>query len=100
MGINKKKELPNGVSLEYWRITALTHIVNVQTIIELTGYTSQAKRNEEKQMMKSTDNNCDVYIETQFISIPYEPTLTIEDAYKRVKSLDGFDGATDVKEGE
>ena len=47
MGLSLQYTLPNGVVLNYHRIVSLITMVGVQTTIEVAGYTSQEKREEE-----------------------------------------------------
>ena len=47
MALLKEIELENGVKVSYHRITSVNAITNNNSIIEVSSYTSEAKRNEE-----------------------------------------------------
>lgn len=94
MGIIKNNELPNGVNLSYYRIVSLTTVVGVQSIIELAGYTSQEKREEEQEADPET--GCNVYIDTQYISVDYDPDFSVNKAYALLKAMPEWEDAEDV----
>lgn len=99
MGLRKHITLPNGVQLNYHRVTSVNNITNVQTVIEVSGYTSQAKRREEATMISDPENNpADVFIDTRFIAVDYDPEMTISKAYDYLKTLPEFEGAEDALE--
>ena len=101
MGLKKNITLPNGVMLRYHRIAVLTQHVNMATIIEVQGYTSQAKRTEEREAVSANAEageavvDYDAYIETTFHNLPYDPEMTVEGAYEYLKTLPEYEGATD-----
>lgn len=88
------KELQNGVKLEYFRIVSLTTIVNQHSIIELAGYISQAKREEEQQC--DPEIGCDVYVDTQYLVVDYDPDFSVNKAYALLKAMPEWAGAEDV----
>ena len=97
MGLIKKNELPNGVKLSYYRIVSLTTVVGVQTTIEVAGYTSQEKREEEQISITDPENNpSDVFIDTQLISIDYDPDMSVNKAYTLLKAMPEWEDAEDV----
>lgn len=49
MAIEKPIELGNGVTVHYHRVVSVNSITNVQSVIEVASYTSEAKREEEKR---------------------------------------------------
>ena len=98
MAISKDETLPNGVPLSYWRIVSLTCVVNQQSVIELAGYVSQEAREQEQEAIVDPTQGCDVYIETRYIAVDYDPELSVNRAYELVKAMEEFDGATDVWE--
>ncbi len=103
MGLHKEIELSNGITLGYYRIVSLNVITNQQNVIEVAGYTSQEKREEEEACRKAlakgdNDASCDVYIETMYLSAPYDQSMTVETAYEWLKEQDTFSGAEDVLE--
>ena len=103
MGLSKEITASNGIPLNYHRITSITIITNVQNIVEVSSYTSQEKREEERAMIEALaagDNeaSCDVYIDTDYINMRYDPDMNITSAYNAVKELDRYRGADDVFE--
>lgn len=97
MGIIKDNELPNGVNLSYYRIVSLMTIVGVQTVIELAGYTSQEKREEEQASIADPEATmCDVYVDTQYISVDYDPDFSVNKAYALLKAMPEWEDAEDV----
>ena len=95
MGLKLRKQLDNGVSVNYHRIVRIQHEVNQETTVFVESYTSQAKR---KELLKS--ETPDVYIFELPISREYDDTLTVPQAYAWLKTLDDFAKAEDVLEEE
>lgn len=89
MAIIKNETLPNGIEIEYWRITSLTIIVNKKTTIELSGYLSQEKRDSEQEAE-------DTYKITRFIELDYDPNMSVTKAYSILKTLPEYEEANDV----
>ena len=94
MGLIIDEVLPNGVPLKYFRISSLTTVVNNSCIIEVVGYTSQEKREEEQQC--DPEVGCDVYIDTRIISEDYDPDMSVNKAYALLKGMEEFADAEDV----
>ncbi len=90
----KEIELENGVKVSYHRITSVNAITNNNSIIEVSSYTSEEKRNEEKSAENGAEIN--VSIHTKFINVKYDKNLNVDSAYAYIKSLPTFEGATDV----
>lgn len=100
MGLVKQRETENGVPLSYHRITSITLITNEQNVIEVSGYITKAKRQEEAEALAAaretgTWPNTSVYIDTLYLSAPYDPAMTVEDAYDWLKEQEQFEGAED-----
>ena len=102
MALSKRITLSNGVAVNYHRIASINTITNVCNLIEVAAYTSKAKRIEEKTAFASDGEAIEhnVFIDTSCISVPYDQTMTVVDAYDYIKTLPGYEGATDVLEGE
>lgn len=97
MGLIKNGELPNGVKLGYYRIVSLTTVVGVQTTIEVAGYTSQEKREEEQASIADPENNpSDVFIDTQYIVADYDPDMSVNKAYALLKAMPEWEDVEDV----
>lgn len=94
MALLKEIELENGVKVNYHRITSVNTITNNSSIIEVSSYTSEGKRNEEKSAEKGSEIN--VFIHTKFINLKYDKNLNVDSAYAYIKSLPIFTDAIDV----
>jgi len=94
MAIIKNIELDNGVEVNYHRVVSVNNITNVSSIIEVGSYTSKAKRQEEKEKIANHEP-MNIFISTEYISIPYEETLNVVGAYNYLKTTEKFDGAQD-----
>lgn len=98
MAISKNITLPNGVTLSYYRITSLTTLVNRQCTIEITGYISKEAREEEQAAIANPEIGCDVYLHTDFITVDYDPEMSVNKAYGLLKGMEEFAGSEDVWE--
>lgn len=112
MAIQKEIELENGVVLNYHRITSINKITNISNNIEVSSYTNEVQRLKEKtyqELQKKNTNNeltdeeqlqlkhgIDIYIYTEYIDIPYNENMTIEDAYVYLKSLEKYKDSIDI----
>lgn len=98
MGIRKDETLPNGVPLQYFRIVSLTCVVNQQSIIEVAGYISQEEREREQAAILNPDEGCDVFVDTRYIAVDYDPDLSVNKAYELIKAMPEYAGAVDIVE--
>ena len=96
MGISKDETLPNGVPLSYYRIVSLTCVVNQQSVIEVAGYIDQAEREKEQAAIIDPDEGCNVYIDTRYVAVDYDPDLSVNKAYELLKAMPEYQGAEDV----
>lgn len=113
MALQKQIELENGVILNYHRITSLNKITNIVNTIEVSSYTNETQRNKEQQyqlIQKKSANNeqlteeeqellnngINVFIDTDYIDIPYNENMTIESAYKYLKVTEKYKEAEDI----
>ena len=94
MALLKTIELDSGIVLNYHRIVTITKITNHSTILEIAGYTSKAKREQEINQFKSGED-ITVYVDTTFMSVPYDENTTIKDWYTYLKTTDKYNGAED-----
>ena len=92
MALKKEMELNNGIVLNYHRIVLITKITNVQTNIEVASYTSEEKRNIEKEALEKGEA-FDVYIHTTFFNKEYNESDTIENLYDYLKTTEMFKDA-------
>ena len=98
MALQKQIQLKNGVILNYHRIVSINKITNNAIIIEVRSYISKEKREEEIIYYKSTEENksMNVWTDTTYIHIEYNPNMTIENAYKYLKTIEKFKNAEDI----
>lgn len=113
MALQKEIELENGVTLKYHRIASINKITNICNNIEVNSYTSEEKRNKEKEyQLVQKKNSADeeltdeekeilekginVFIESEYIQIPYNENMTIENAYDFLKTLDKYKKSKNV----
>ena len=96
MAISKDETLPNGIPISYFRIASLTIVVNQQCIIEVAGYVNQEEREKEQESAIDPEKGCDVFIDTRFIAVDYDPDLSVNKAYELLKAMPDYEGATDV----
>lgn len=94
MAILKKIELNNGVTVNYHRVVSINNITNRASIIEVASYTSKAKREEEKNAIKNAEQ-MNVFIDSDYINIPYNPDMNISSAYTYIKTTEKYFGAED-----
>lgn len=92
MGLLKSIELDSGIVLNYHRIVTITKVTNHSTILEIAGYTSKSKREQEVQQFQNGED-ITVYIETTFMSVDYDEKTTIKDWYDYLKTTDRYSGA-------
>lgn len=101
MALSKKIQLENGVEVNYHRIVSINNIINEQTIIEVASYTSEEKREEERNALLGAKKSgeatpINVFIDTKYISKEYDEKSTAENCYKYLKTLDEFKNAKDI----
>ena len=94
MALIKEVVLNSGIITNYHRIVSVNNITNHASVIELASYTSKAKREEEKAALKNNEP-MSVFIDTKYISIPYNSALSVDSAYEYLKTLPEFAGYTD-----
>lgn len=109
MALWKEIILDNGVVLSYHRITSINNITNINTTFEISSYANESKRLEEKlyqelQMKKNRtkeeeeqlEKGINVFVETNYVQIPYHENITIKDAYDYLKTTDDYQNAQDM----
>ena len=99
MALLKAIELDSGIILNYHRIVTITKITNHSTVLEVAGYTSKAKREQEiRQFLNGEEIT--VYIETTFVDADYNENATIKDWYEYLKNTERYSGAEDDEDVE
>lgn len=113
MALQKKVELENGLIFNYHRITSLNKITNVSNNVEISSYANEIQRNKEKEYQQLQtknangeeltdneqlllENGINVFIETEYIKIPYNEDMTIKDAYEYLKTTEKYKNAVDA----
>lgn len=95
MALKKKIELENGIVVNYHRITTINKITNNTTVIEVSSYISEEKRQDEAEALQN-GTIMNVFIDTTFINKEYNETDTIKDLYSYLKTTEKFKDAEDV----
>ena len=92
MAIIKNIILDSGVTVNYHRIVSVNNVTNHASIIEVASYTDKSKREEEKEKLES-NTPMNVFIHTEYLSVPYNENLNVKSAYEYLKTLEKFNGA-------
>lgn len=92
MALIKEIVLDNGIVLNYHRIASVHNITNQASIIEVASYTSKSKRDDEKEALKNNEP-MDIFIHSDYMEIPYNQTLDVDEAYEYLKTLDKYKNA-------
>lgn len=95
MAIQKEIVLENGISVNYHRIVSVNNITNHASIIEVGSYTSEEKREEEKEKLANNEP-MNIYISTEYLNVDYDETMNVINAYEYLKGQEKYKGATDV----
>lgn len=113
MALQKEIELENGIILNYHRIVSLNKITNITNIVEINSYANEKQRQKEKEYQdiqkknvfneeltieeqELLDKGINVFVEADYINIPYNENTTIEDVYEYLKTTEKYLDATDV----
>ena len=95
MALLKTIELDSGIILNYHRIVTITKITNHSIVLEIAGYTSAEKREQEVQQFKNGEE-VTVYVDTTFMSVDYDEDTTIKDWYDYLKTTNKYLNAEDI----
>lgn len=91
MAIYKPIKQDDGVTTNYHRILYLTQTVNRQNSIAVVSYVDEESRSLEKDSVLSQP-----YQKAVTYEIPYDESMTVENAYEYLKTLPQFEGAVDI----
>ena len=91
MALRKTIRQDDGVTTSYHRILFCQITTNRQNSIAVLSYVDDTARENEKDGTIVQPYEKSITYETS-----YDPTMTIENAYKYLKSLPEFEGAIDV----
>lgn len=112
MAIIKDIELDNGVVLSYHRVSSINKITNQSNIIEVNSYINEQQREKEKEYQAlgkkifsgesyTPEENeqyikgMNVLVQADYIQLPYNADMTIEEAYDYLKTTDKYKDAID-----
>lgn len=95
MALLKAIKQKNGIILSYHRIKDIKNVINGNTLIEVCSYVDQEEREKEKTRTEF-DSIFDIYIANSTETHPYDDTLTVEQAYEYLKTLDKYKDAKDI----
>ena len=94
MALTKNVLLDNGVSVSYHRIVSITNVTNKTILIEVASYTSQSKREEEKEKLNNKEK-MNIFIHTEYVTVPYDENYNIKLAYEHIKTSAKYATAED-----
>ena len=90
MALYKEIRQEDGVRTNYHRIMFLQKTVNKQNSIAVLSYTDEEARKFEQ------DGEYRPYRKSVTYEVDYDDTMTVEDAYTYLKTLDVFAGAENI----
>lgn len=102
MAIKKQVTADNGIVTEYHRIALMSIDVNQQNTILVHSYLSADGRQIEKDYASGLYSDLDEgmmkfpYVSAEYLSVEYNPEMTVSTAYNYLKTLPKFEGAEDV----
>lgn len=96
MALSKPIKQNNGIVLNYHRITDIRNVVNDKTYLDVISYVDKEEREKEQKQPKYSPNRAEIYKVNNIYDLPYNDTLTIEDAYEYLKTLEVFEGSEDI----
>lgn len=113
MALQKEIEQDNGIILNYHRIVALNKITNILNAIEVNSYINEEQRAKEQRYQELQRKNAsdeelteeereelqkgiNVLVEADYISTEYDADMTIDQAYKYLKTLDKYKDAKNI----
>lgn len=96
MALSKPIKQSNGIVLNYHRIADIRNVVNDKTYLDVISYVDKEEREKEQKQPKYSPNKEEIYKVNNIYSLPYNDTLTIEEAYEYLKTLEVFEGSEDI----
>ena len=113
MAILKEIEKENDIILNYHRITSLNKITNQNNTIEINSYINENQREKEmkyqnlqrksaneeeltQEEQTQLEKGINVLVEAEYIQIPYDENMTIENAYEYLKTTNKYSQAKDI----
>lgn len=100
MALKKKITKPNGLTLEYHRISMVKIDTNLQCTLLVDSYLNNESRLYEKSLIQNGlgENDTFPYVESEYISFEYDETMNIKNAYEWLKKQPTYEGSEDVFE--
>ena len=96
MALLKPIKQNNGIVLNYHRIANIRNVVNDKTYLDVISYVDKEERIKEQNQPKYSPNKPEIYKVNAIYNLPYNDTLTIEEAYEYLKTLEVFEGSEDI----
>ena len=96
MALLKSIKQNNGIILTYHRIADIKNVVNDKTYLDVISYVDKEEREKEQNQPKYSPNKVEIYKVSTIYDLPYNDTLTIEQAYEYLKTLEDFKGSEDI----
>lgn len=96
MALSKPIKQNNGIVLNYHRIANIRNVVNDKTYLDVISYVDKEEREKEQNQPKYSPSKENIYRVNNIYKLPYNDTLTIEEAYEHLKTLEDFEGSEDV----
>ena len=95
MALQKEITLDNGVIVNYHRVVSVNSVTNHATIIEICSYTSEEKREEEKEKLANNEP-MNIFIKTENLNIDYDKNMNVDNAYDYLKTTNKYGNSQDV----
>ena len=96
MALSKPIKQSNGIILNYHRIADIRNVVNDKTYLDVISYVDREEREKEQKQPKYSPNKAEIYKISKIYNMDYNDTLTIEEAYEYLKTLEDFEGSEDI----
>ena len=97
MALQKTIQQPNGLVLDYHRIAMVKIDTNEQCTILVYSYLSEDARAQEKVCLANLAVDTILpYYAYEYMSFPYDESMSIKKAYEWLKKQPKFEGAEDV----
>ena len=96
MALSKPIKQSNGIVLNYHRIADIRNVVNDKTYLDIISYVDKEEREKEQNQPKYSPNKEIIYKVSKMYDLPYNDSLTIEQAYEYLKTLEDFEGSEDI----
>ena len=98
MALKKSIIKPNGVEVNYHRIAMVKIDTNQGVTILLYSYLNEEGRNYEKRYAAGEIQGEPTfpYVDAEYISVDYDESMNIKNAYEWLKTQPAFEGAEDV----